>query len=123
MPQQRPNVSKAANGLLWLVTIVLIAAAIAGNWYFAKQYAAPIRAVGVIALILIALIIWLRTTIGAAAWKLTKEARLEMRKVVWPTRQETLQSTMMVIIIVALLSLFLWGIDSLFALIIGNLIL
>lgn len=115
--------SKATNWFFWLVTLALIAVAVAGNWLLAGQFSAPIRAVGVIIVVLVALFVWLRTKLGAAAWRLAKEARVEMRKVVWPTRQETLQTTLMVIVIVALLALILWGVDSVFALIISNIIL
>ena len=122
-PAMQQSQSKATNWFFWLVTLVLIVVAVAGNWLLAEQFSAPIRAVGVIIIVLVALFMWLRTNLGAAAWKLAKEARVEMRKVVWPTRQETLQTTLMVIVIVALLALILWGVDSVFALIISNIIL
>ena len=113
---------KTTGVLLWLVAIVLLVAAIAGNWYFAKQYSASIRSVGVIVLVLLAILTWLKTSVGRAAWKLAGEARVEMRKVVWPTRQETLQSAIMVILIVALVALILWGVDSVFALMMSRVI-
>lgn len=40
-----------------------------------------------------------------------KDARLEMRKVVWPTRQETLQATLMVLVAVVVMAILLWLID------------
>lgn len=119
---QQQSTSKASNLLLWLIALFILAAAIAGNWYFGKQYSAPIRAVGVIIMVIVALVFWLKTNFGRAAWKLAGDARVEMRKVVWPTRQETLQSTLMVIAIVAIVALILWGVDSLFALIMSRVI-
>jgi preprotein translocase subunit SecE len=44
---------------------------------------------------------------------LAKEARVEIRKVVWPTRQETTQTTLIVVAVVLVMSLLLWGVDSL----------
>ncbi|MEX5381397.1 preprotein translocase subunit SecE, partial [Acinetobacter towneri] len=44
---------------------------------------------------------------------LLKEARVEIRKVVWPTRQETMQTTLIVVAVVLVMALLLWGLDSL----------
>ena len=49
---------------------------------------------------------------GRHAWSFAKDARVELRKVIWPTRQETVQSTMMIVVVVVVTALFLWGIDS-----------
>jgi preprotein translocase subunit SecE len=43
---------------------------------------------------------------------LAKEARIEIRKVVWPTRQETTQTTLIVVVMVILVGLILWAMDS-----------
>ena len=59
-----------------------------------------------------ALAVALQTEKGAAAWDLAKEARVEVRKVVWPTPQETTQTTLIVVVVVLIVALMLWGIDS-----------
>lgn len=97
--------------LKWLSVVVLIAAAIAGNIYFENQPAA----LRIAAMILIGLII-----VGIAAFTdkgrqiiaFAQDSRIEMRKVVWPTRQETIQVTLLVVGIVIITALFLWGIDT-----------
>jgi len=55
----------------------------------------------------------LTTKKGWLAWTLLKEARIEIRKVVWPTSQETGQTTLMVVGIVLLVGLILWILDAL----------
>ena len=40
------------------------------------------------------------------------EARTEVRKVIWPTRQETLHTTLIVAAVTAVMSLILWGLDG-----------
>ena len=55
----------------------------------------------------------LQTERGKALWDLLKEARTEIRRVVWPTRQETTQTTFIVVALVVVFSLILWGLDSL----------
>ena len=47
-----------------------------------------------------------------AAWDLAKEARVEIRKVVWPSREETTQTTLIVVAVVIFVALILWGLDS-----------
>lgn len=53
------------------------------------------------------------TTPGQAVFVFAKEAKIELLKVVWPTRQETVQTTMVVMAMVGLTGMILWGLDSL----------
>lgn len=98
----------------WLISIVLIAACVVGNVYYGS-HAAALRAAAIIIIVIVALLIVKTTTHGDVAWKFFKEARLEVRKVVWPTRQETVQMTVIVAIVVGLMGLILWLVDTLFA--------
>ena len=96
----------------WLLVVVLVAAGVAGNMYFAS-YALLYRVVALLVLAVIAAAIALQTEKGQAFWKLVKEARVEIRKVVWPTRQETTQTTLIVVAFVLVAALVLWGLDTL----------
>ena len=49
---------------------------------------------------------------GQKVWVFAKQSRMELRKVVWPTRQETIQTTMIVVAMVVVMALVLWGVDS-----------
>ena len=44
-----------------------------------------------------------------------RQVRAEASKVVWPTRQETMQTTLMVIVVVLILSVFIWALDVVLA--------
>jgi preprotein translocase subunit SecE len=55
------------------------------------------------------------TAPGRAAWEFVREAQVELRKVVWPTRKETMQVTMVVVAMVIIMALFLWLVDWLLA--------
>lgn len=46
--------------------------------------------------------------------KYLREARAEMRKVTWPTREEAINLTSIVLVVTVLMSLFLWGLDVVF---------
>ena len=100
------------DGLKWLLVTLLIIAAVGGNVYYADQ-SLLYRVLGLVAIALVAAYVAIQTASGAAFWKLAKEARTEIRKVVWPTRQESTQTTMIVVGFVLLMSLILWGLDTL----------
>lgn len=114
--------NKGFNGFKWALVVALVAAAVVGNLYFSADSIA-VRVAIMIVLAVAALLVAVTTFQGAAAWKFIKEARMEMRKVVWPTQQETVQTTLIVIVIVIIMALLLWGIDSLFALIVSNIVM
>jgi preprotein translocase subunit SecE len=99
------------NGLKWLVVVLLVVAGIAGNIYYDDQ-SLLYRVVGLLVLAVVACFVALQTSQGSAFWKLAKEARTEVRKVVWPTRQESTQTTLIVVAVVLLTALILWGLDS-----------
>jgi preprotein translocase subunit SecE len=99
------------DGLKWLVVFALIGAAVVGNSYYADQ-SLLYRVLGILALGAVAGLVALQTAKGAAFWALVKGSRTEIRKVVWPTRQETVQTTMIVVVFVLLVALILWGLDS-----------
>jgi preprotein translocase subunit SecE len=100
------------DSLKWLLVVLLVAAGVVGNVYFAGQ-SLLYRVVGLLVLAVLAAFIALQTAKGAEFWKLVKEAKVEIRKVVWPTRQEATQTTLIVFALVLLTALILWGLDSL----------
>ena len=109
--------------VLWVAVFALIAVGVYGNSYFANES----LLYRVIALVVLALIAgWLasRTAKGKAFIQLGLEARTEIRKVVWPTGQETAHTTMIVVVVVLIVALILWALDSilswLISLVIGS---
>lgn len=100
------------DALKWLVVVVLVAVGVVANHYFAAQ-SILYRVVGLLVLAAVAAFIALQTAKGQAFFGLLKDARTEIRKVVWPTRQETTQTTLIVVAVVLVMALLLWGLDSL----------
>ena len=95
-----------------VVALLLLAGAIVGYYWF-DQYPAGFRAAGVILAVLASLAIVSVTAIGRRGREYLSESHFELRKVIWPTRQETVQTTIVVIIVVIILSIILWLIDLL----------
>jgi len=103
---------KAKDSMLWGLVFIILAAAIVGNYLFSEQ-AVFIRVVGVVAAILVAGIVALQTGKGRELIAFARESRLEVRKVVWPTRQETVQTTLIIFAVTALMGLLLFLLDGL----------
>ncbi|UVE17357.1 preprotein translocase subunit SecE [Pseudomonas sp. LS44] len=98
--------------LKWVVVAALVVVGVVGNQYFSSE---PIlyRVLGLLVLAVVAVFAALQTSKGRLFFGLLKEARVEIRKVVWPTRQETMQTTLIVVAVVLVMALLLWGLDSL----------
>src|SRR6185312_11438394 len=89
------------DALKWLLVVVLLVAGIVANSYFAS-YATPLRAIGWLVLMALTALIAYQTAGGKRTWGFLQDAHIELRKVVWPTRSETVQTTLVVIGMVAL---------------------
>ncbi len=99
------------DGLKWFLVVLLLTGGIVGNSHFSDES----LLYRVLALLLVgALATWvaISTERGGSAWETVRGARTEIRRVIWPTRQETLQTTMIVMAFVILVGLFFWGLDS-----------
>ena len=107
---EQQSASAALETIKWLVVISLVGVAVWGNIYYA-DYSPLYRALGVGAVALVAAAIALQTGQGRAFNQLRKDAVVEMRKVVWPTRQEALQTTMIVLVFVLVVGLLLFVLD------------
>lgn len=104
--------SPALERIKWISIFVLLALGIVANYYYA-QFALPLRLIGWLVVVGVAAAIAATTIKGRSALLFAKDSQIELRKVVWPTRQETLQTTLIVVVIVAIASVILWLLDSL----------
>ncbi len=95
----------------WLVVVLLIGAGVGANHFYATE-PLSLRLIGWVILVCVAGIIAAFTQKGKETISFGREAQIEMRKVVWPTRQETAQTTMLVVAMVIVMSLILWGMDT-----------
>lgn len=105
----------------WLVVTAIVLGGVIGNWYFQDQSVLN-RSLALIGLAVVAGFVGLQTERGRAIWSLMREARVEIRRVVWPTRQETTQTTFIVVALVIVFALILWGLDSLLGWIVSSVI-
>lgn len=115
------NKAGSLDWLKWLVVIALLAGGVFANWYYQDEMLL-MRVAGLLATAAVAILLALQTEKGRAIWTLLKESRTEVRRVVWPTNQETTQTTLVVIAIVFVFALILWGLDSLLGWIVSSII-
>lgn len=104
----------------WCVALLFVAGAVVGNGWYDDQ---PLlyRAIGVVVAVALALGIGATTIRGREFVGLLRESRIEMRKVVWPTRQETTQTTLGVVVMVLIVALILWLLDTFLGWVISSL--
>jgi preprotein translocase subunit SecE len=96
-----------------VVAFLLAAAGIALFYWFddAPQY---YRIPGLLVVVGVAAALVVATAAGRSLLGFARDARTELRKVVWPTRQETVQTTLVVLVMVFIVGIFLWLLDMFF---------
>jgi len=100
------------DSLKFLIAIALL---VGGIWqfYYFEEESHLYRVLGLLAIVAVAGGVMYTTRLGYGLWVFARDARTEVRKVIWPTRQETMQTTLMVIVMVILVGIMLWLIDML----------
>ena len=111
--QDEQSSSILDTAILWL-SVVVLCASIFGYYWFEPQYNDLIRVLGMLAGSALAVVIALQTNTGKTAWSYVQGSRTELRRVVWPTRQETINYTIVVMITLVILTAFIAGLDFAF---------
>ncbi|MBA2649133.1 MAG: preprotein translocase subunit SecE [Legionella sp.] len=109
------NIIENRNSGLQNVTSWVAMALVTIGAFFCTYYyvlSAPIQAIVWLAWFVSMILLGYTTTKGKQAYQFAVEAKVELLKVVWPTRQETIQTTIIVMVMVALAGFILWGVDS-----------
>ena len=114
MSQQEENNINLQSKALWVLGLSLITLAVWGNSYF-SDIGLLYRVLGVVGILLISVSVLKFTIFGSQTFNLLLQSSTEIRKVVWPNRTETTQTTLIVTAAVLVASLILWGLDSLFS--------
>jgi len=95
----------------WTLAIVLLTVGMIGFYYF-TDYHIIVRSGGLVLLALVATYIATKTVLGQQTLGFLHEAHIEVRKVVWPTREDTMQTTGIVALVVVIVAIFVWLIDT-----------
>jgi len=93
-----------------VVAVLLVVAGIAA-FYVLQTQSDWVRWGAVLAGVVLAAVVFASSARGRAVWQFVLDSRLELRKVVWPTRQETTQTTLVVFAFVIVTGFFFWFLD------------
>jgi len=115
MTEQVQESATALDAAKLAAGVAVVAAGVAGFYLLTTQ---PIwlRWIIVLAGAALGALVALQSYQGKTFWSFVQSSRIELRKVVWPNRQETMQVTLVVFVMVIVLALFFWGLDTLLAL-------
>ncbi len=100
----------AFDTLKLVVAGAILLGGIFGNYYYA-DVSVLIRAVGVLLAFALGVVVALQSTRGQAFMRFVQGARVELRKVVWPTREETIQTGVTVLVFALIMGVFFWLLD------------
>ena len=93
-----------------VISILFVVAGVAAFYYF-SDFSLLYRVLGLVALVLAAIGLIFTTQVGKNVWVFILESKQEVRRVVWPTREETIRTTLMVVVMVFVVGLVLWCLD------------
>jgi len=109
------NQSKANFSIELIMSAVIAVASLAMFYFDPMQLGKDLYKVLVLLLgLFVAVFIFLKSDQGSQLIYFLKETRIELRKVVWPTRDETIKTTGMIMIAVVIVAIFLWIVDAFF---------
>lgn len=91
-------------------SVIFVVSGVAAFYYF-SEFQLLYRVLGLVVLVVAALAVMLSTNVGRSVWAFFLESRQEVRKIVWPTREETIRTTMLVFAMAFIVGLVLWLLD------------
>ena len=103
------------SGILDIIKLLLAAGILVGglySYYYFLEVSLPLRVLMVLGGVAAGITVAMTSTQGQRLWAFIQGARIEIRKVVWPTKQETTQTAIAVFIFTFIMALFFWGLDS-----------
>lgn len=118
MSEKVESASNPLDMIKWLLAIGLLVAVVAANYVY-DEISILYRALAAVAVVVIAGFIAASTIKGSQFLTFAKDSRTEVRKVVWPNRQEATQTTLIILAAVVVVGLLLWGLDGVIVKVVG----
>jgi preprotein translocase subunit SecE len=109
---EQQAVSSHKDTALLIAALGVIVGGMFAFYYYQAELNALLRVLMLLGSLALSLGLAYQTRLGRELWGYAAGARIELRKVVWPTRQESVQATLMIAAVVLIAALLLWGLDS-----------
>ena len=106
---------ESTSGVLDIIKLLVAAGVLVGGlygYYYLLEWSLPLRVFLVLGCLIAGVAIAMTSTQGQRLWTFIQGSRVEIRKVVWPTKQETTQTAIAVFVFTLVMALFFWGLDS-----------
>lgn len=103
------------SGILDVIKLLVAAGVLVGGlygYYYYLEWSLPLRVLLVLGGLAAGIAIAMWSTQGQRLWAFIQGSRIEIRKVIWPTKQETTQTAIAVFVFTLIMALFFWGLDS-----------
>ncbi|GMM67241.1 preprotein translocase subunit SecE [Alteromonas sp. MTD1] len=118
MSEKTENQSNSLDMFKWVVVFALLAGLVTANTVYG-EISVLYRAIAAVVVVAVSGFIAASTLKGSTFLSFAKESRTEVRKVVWPTRQEANQTTLIVLAATLVMALILWGLDGIIVRVVG----
>jgi preprotein translocase subunit SecE len=106
------NEATAFDAVKLAIAVAVAVGSIVGYYYYA-DYSSLLRTIGLLLGFALAVVVGLQSAQGRDLWRFIQGSRVEMRKVVWPTREEAIQTTIAVLLFALIMGVFFWLLDLL----------
>ncbi len=103
------------SGVLDIIKLLVAAAVLIGGlygYYYLVEWSLPLRVLLVLGGLIAGVTIAMTSAQGLRLWAFIQGSRVEIRKVIWPTKQETTQTAIAVFVFTLIMALFFWALDS-----------
>jgi preprotein translocase subunit SecE len=97
--------------VLLLLSVAILLGSIVAYYYFVDE-SLLLRSLGVLAAFILGVWVAMQSAQGRTLWGFIQGSRVELRKVVWPTREETVQTALIVLAFTSIMGVFFWLLDT-----------
>ncbi|MDP2904624.1 MAG: preprotein translocase subunit SecE [Methylovulum sp.] len=110
MNNQTEAVASVLDVVKQVFSVIFVVAGISVFYYF-SEVQLLYRVIGLLFVMSLVIAMMLTTGVGRSVWVFVLDSRQEVRKVVWPTREETMRTTLLVFAMVFVVGIVLWLLD------------
>ena len=106
---------ESQSGVLDIIKLLAAAGILVGGlygYYYLVEVSLPLRVLLVLGGLIVGVAVAMTSTQGQRLWAFIQGSRVEIRKVIWPTKQETTQTAIAVFVFTLVMALFFWALDS-----------
>jgi preprotein translocase subunit SecE len=103
------------SGVLDIIKLLIAAGLLVGGlygYYYLVEWSLPLRVLLVLGGLIAGVTVAMTSAQGQRIWAFIQGSRVEIRKVIWPTKQETTQTAIAVFVFTLIMALFFWALDS-----------